>query len=107
MVEGLRSSNVAVVDAGRVPSRPVPYVLIIPALSLVLGGFIGIAGALLVESTSDRIEAMATIENSLRAPILAVLPMTAGTPLQELSAASFRSFAADSATVTRIPRLER
>lgn len=76
VIEGLRSSNVAVVDPGRVPSKPIPYILIIPALSLVLGGFFGIAGALLVESTSDRIEGMATIENSLRAPILAVLPMT-------------------------------
>ena len=76
VMEGLRSSNVAVVDPGRIPSKPIPYILIIPALSLVLGGFFGIAGALLVESTSDRIEGMATIENSLRAPILAVLPMT-------------------------------
>ena len=76
VMEGLRSSNVAVVDPGRVPSKPIPYILIIPALALVLGGFFGIAGALLVESTSDRIEGMETIENSLRAPILAVLPMT-------------------------------
>jgi succinoglycan biosynthesis transport protein ExoP len=76
VVEGLRSSNVAVVDPGRVPSKPIPYILIIPALSLVLGSFFGIAGALLVESSSDRIEGMATIENSLQAPILAVLPMT-------------------------------
>jgi polysaccharide biosynthesis transport protein len=76
VMEGLRSSNVAVVDPGRVPSKPIPYTLIIPALSLLLGGFFGIAGALLIESTSDRIEAMSSIENSLRAPILAVLPMT-------------------------------
>jgi succinoglycan biosynthesis transport protein ExoP len=76
VIEGLRSSNVAVVDPGRIPSKPVPYILIIPALSLVLGGFFGIAGALLVESTSDRIEGMTSIENSLQGPILAVLPMT-------------------------------
>ena len=76
VMEGLRSSNVAVVDPGRVPSNPIPYILIIPALSLFLGGFVGIAAALLVESTSDRIEGMAALENSLRAPILAVLPMT-------------------------------
>jgi polysaccharide biosynthesis transport protein len=76
VIEGLRSSNVAVVDPGRVPSKPIPYILIIPALSLVLGYFFGIAGALLVESTSDRIEGMANLENSLRAPILAVLPLT-------------------------------
>jgi succinoglycan biosynthesis transport protein ExoP len=80
VVEGLRSSNVAVVDPGRVPSKPIPYILIIPALSLLLGGFFGIAAALFVESTSDRIEAMETIESSLRAPILAVLPITQENP---------------------------
>jgi polysaccharide biosynthesis transport protein len=76
VIEGLRSSNVAVVDPGRVPSKPIPYVLIIPALSLALGGFFGVAGALFVESTSDRIEGMLAIERSLAAPILAVLPLT-------------------------------
>ena len=76
VIEGLRSSNIAVVDPGRIPSKPIPYVLLIPGLSLILGGFFGVASALLVESTSDRIEGMAAIENSILAPILAVLPMT-------------------------------
>jgi polysaccharide biosynthesis transport protein len=75
VIEGLRSSNLAVVDAGRVPSKPIPYILIIPALSLAFGAFLGVAGALFVESTSDRIEGMTTLERALPAPILAVLPM--------------------------------
>ena len=41
VIEGLRSSNVAVVDPGRIPSKPLPYALIIPALSLVLGSSAG------------------------------------------------------------------
>ena len=76
VVEGLRSSNISVVDPGRVPSRPVPDTLICLALSLIGGCFFGVSGALFVEATSDRIETMATIERALNAPVLAVLPVT-------------------------------
>jgi capsular exopolysaccharide synthesis family protein len=76
VIEGLRSSNVSVVDAGRVPSRPVPDVPIVLALSLFSGCFVGVSGALLANATNDRIETMATIERSLKTPILAILPMT-------------------------------
>ena len=76
VVEGLRSSNVSVVDAGRIPSRPVPDIPIYMALSLLCGCFVGVSGALIAEATSDRIETMATIESTLNTPILAVLPMT-------------------------------
>lgn len=76
VIEGLRSSNVSVVDAGRIPSKPLPDILIVLALSLVAGCFLGTAGALLTEVTSDRLEGIVTIENALHAPILAVLPMT-------------------------------
>ena len=76
VVEGLRSSNIAVVDAGRVPSKPFPYILVVPALSILLGGFLGIAGALFIESTSDRVEGMVMIEKAIRAPLLAILPVT-------------------------------
>jgi polysaccharide biosynthesis transport protein len=76
VIEGLRSSNVSVVDEGRVPSRPVPDIPIVLALSLVGGCFVGVSGALFADATNDRIETMATIERSLKAPILAVLPMT-------------------------------
>ena len=76
VIEGLRSSNVAVVDKGRIPSQPVPYTLIIPALSLLIGSFIGIAIALLADATNDRIEEMETIENLLHTQILAILPLT-------------------------------
>jgi succinoglycan biosynthesis transport protein ExoP len=76
VIEGLRSSNVSVVDRGRVPSRPVPDVPIVLALSLVSGCFVGVSGALVANATNDRIETMATIERSLKTPILAILPMT-------------------------------
>jgi capsular exopolysaccharide synthesis family protein len=76
VIEGLRSSNISVVDPGRVPSRPVPDVPIVLALSVICGCFVGVSGALIADATSDRIETMDTIERSLNTPILAILPMT-------------------------------
>jgi polysaccharide biosynthesis transport protein len=75
VIEGLRSSNISVVDAGKAPSKPLPDVLIVLALSLICGCVLGVAGALFVEATNDRVEGMATIENALQTKILAVLPM--------------------------------
>ena len=74
VIEGLRSSNVSVVDAGRIPSKPLPDILIVLALSLICGSFLGIVGAVFAEATNERVEGMATIENALRTKILAVLP---------------------------------
>jgi capsular exopolysaccharide synthesis family protein len=76
VIEGLRSSNISIVDAGRIPSRPVPDTLICLALSLFVGCFAGVAGALFVDATNDRIDGIATIENALHTQVLAVLPMT-------------------------------
>jgi len=76
VIEGLRSSNISVVDAGRIPSKPRPDILICLALSLFAGCFMGASGALLAEATNDRIEGIATIENALHTPVLVVLPMT-------------------------------
>jgi polysaccharide biosynthesis transport protein len=76
VIEGLRSSNISVVDAGRIPSKPLPDTLICLALSLFCGCFLGLSGALLADATNDRIEGIATIENALNTQILAILPMT-------------------------------
>ena len=56
MIEGLRSSNVSVVDAGTNSIEAAPDILIVLALSLVCGCFLGIAGALFAEATNDRVE---------------------------------------------------
>jgi succinoglycan biosynthesis transport protein ExoP len=76
VIEGLRSSNISVVDAGMVPSRPLPDIPICLALALLFGCFTGVGGALVSDVTSDRVEEMAAIEKTLRTPILAVLPIT-------------------------------
>jgi len=75
VIEGLRSSNVAVVDAGRTPSKPVPDIPIVLALSLVCGCFVGVGGAVFAEATDNRVEVMETIESALHTKILAILPM--------------------------------
>lgn len=79
VVQGLRSSNISVIDVGRSPSRPSPDIPILLALSVIIGSFFGVTGALFVDATSDRIETMATIERALQTPILAILPVTHGT----------------------------
>jgi succinoglycan biosynthesis transport protein ExoP len=74
VINGLRSSNISVVDPGRVPSKPLPDVLIIMALSLFLGCFAGAACAIYADATNDRVDGMETIENALQTNILAILP---------------------------------
>jgi polysaccharide biosynthesis transport protein len=75
VIEGLHSSNISVIDAGRIPSKPVPDVPIYLALSLVCGCIFGAAGAVFAEAMDDRVEGMASIEKALKARILAVLPL--------------------------------
>lgn len=80
VVQGLRSSNISIVDPGQIPAKPLPDIPIILALSLFLGLFMGVTGSIVADATSNRIEAMAAIENALGAPILAILPMTQDGP---------------------------
>ncbi len=74
--EGLRSSNVSLVDIGRVPSKPRPDILMCLGVSFIAGLLAGVVLAIFLEATNDRIEAIGAIENALHAPILAVLPTT-------------------------------
>jgi polysaccharide biosynthesis transport protein len=81
VIEGLHSSNVSVVDAGRIPSKPLPDLLIVLALSLAAGCLLGTGRALFAEATSDQIEGIAAIENAIHTRVLAIIPMTGeGTP---------------------------
>lgn len=79
VLEGLHSSNITVVDPGRVPARPVkPNVPLYLAASLMAGAFLGCLAALFREATDDRIQSLDVIEAGLGTPILAVLPSTQG-----------------------------
>jgi capsular exopolysaccharide synthesis family protein len=76
VMEGLRTTNISVVDPGRVPSKPVkPNVPIYLALSIFGGVFLGACFALFQEATDERIQSLELVEDSLQAPIVAVLPL--------------------------------
>lgn len=79
VLEGLHSSNITVVDPGRIPAKPVkPNVPLYLSLSLVGGAFLGSIGALFRDATDDRIQSMEMVEAALATPILAILPLVNG-----------------------------
>ena len=78
VMEGLRSSNVTVVDPGRVPAKPArPNVPVYLGLSLFGGLFLGSVGALFLDSVDDRVQSMEMIERTLNTPLLGVIPSAA------------------------------
>ncbi|HEY3990286.1 MAG TPA: polysaccharide biosynthesis tyrosine autokinase [Acidobacteriaceae bacterium] len=79
VIEGLRTTNISVVDPGRVPSKPVkPNVPLYLAASIFGGVFLGACFALFQEATDERIQSLELVEDSLQAPIAAVLPLAPG-----------------------------
>jgi succinoglycan biosynthesis transport protein ExoP len=83
VIDGLRSSNISVVEPGRVPATPAkPNVPIYLGVSLVGGLFLGVCGALLMDTLDSRIQSFEGVEQLLEAPLLAVLPKF-GKPAQK------------------------
>jgi polysaccharide biosynthesis transport protein len=78
VIEGLRSSNVTVVDPGRVPAKPArPNVPVYLALALFGGLFLGSVGALFLDSIDNRVQSIEMIEQSLNTQLLGVIPNAA------------------------------
>jgi succinoglycan biosynthesis transport protein ExoP len=83
VIDGLRSSNISVVEPGRVPAKPAkPNVPIYLGVALCGGLFFGVCGALLMESLDSKIQSFEGVEQLLGAPLLAVLPKF-GKPAQK------------------------
>jgi succinoglycan biosynthesis transport protein ExoP len=77
VIEGFRSSNLSIVDPARVPAKPVqPNVPVYLVLSIIGGAFFGCAGALFLDSVDGRVQSLPMIEQSLRTPLLAVIPFS-------------------------------
>jgi succinoglycan biosynthesis transport protein ExoP len=75
VIQGLRSSNISIVEPGRVPAKPAkPDVPLYLAISLISGLFVGVCGALFAESLDSRIQSFEGVEQLLESPLLAVLP---------------------------------
>ncbi len=75
VLQGLRSSNITVVDPGRTPSRPrQPNVPLYLAFSVGAGVFLGGCSALILDSIDDKIQAVEEIERDLQMVPLGVLP---------------------------------
>ncbi len=81
VMEGLRSSNIAVVEPGRTPAKPArPNVPIYLGISLFAGLFLGGCGALLAEALDDKIQSFGAVEQFLETPLLGVLPVLGRAP---------------------------
>jgi polysaccharide biosynthesis transport protein len=75
ILEGLKSSNITVVDPGRVPSKPSkPNVPLYMVIALAGGFLLGCCGALVVDTLDNKISGFADMEQALGQPVLGVLP---------------------------------
>jgi succinoglycan biosynthesis transport protein ExoP len=75
VLEGLRSSNISVVDPARIPSKPAkPNVPVYLALSLVGGLFLGSACAIVVDLRDNKIRDLRELEAEMGNTPLGILP---------------------------------
>ena len=75
VLQGLRSSNITVVDPGRTPSRPKqPNIPVYLCVSLIVGLFLGACAALVADSIDDKIQSVEEIERELELVPLGILP---------------------------------
>ena len=75
VLEGLRSSNVSIVDPARVPSKPSkPNVPMSLALALVGGLFLGCGGAIVVDTRDNKIRDLRELEAAVGKAPIGILP---------------------------------
>jgi capsular exopolysaccharide synthesis family protein len=83
VLEGLRSSNITVVDPARVPSKPAkPNVPLYLAASVVLGLFIGCGSAFIVDLRDNKIRDLGELESQTGHMTFGVLPHFASKELR-------------------------
>lgn len=80
VLEGLQSSNITVVDPGRVPSKPVkPNVPLYLLIALCGGLFLGTCGALLADALDNKINTVSDLETEIGESVLGLLPKVSET----------------------------
>ncbi len=99
VLEGLRSTNITVVDQARTPARPSrPYAPVYVPISLGLGIVLGVCAALFIELTDTSVHTVEELEVISQAPVIAVLPlykMSSGLSLPRLDYAARGTKAGD------------
>lgn len=84
----LQSAIARVVDAATVPTKPIkPQKMQIIAIALVLGLFIGVLAALLIDRLDNTLKSSHDVEAKLKAPLLAVVPKLAKSETRRTSTA--------------------
>ncbi len=75
VLQGLRSSNITVVDPGRIPAKPKkPNVPVYLAIALIVGSFAGAGASLLTDVTDDKIQGIEELEQLQGATVLGIMP---------------------------------
>ena len=78
VLAGLQSSNITIVDPGRVPAKPIkPNVPIYLLVSLCAGFILGTCGALLVDTLDNKINNVTDLEGVFGRTVMGVLPEVA------------------------------
>ena len=81
VLEGLRSSNITVVDPGRVPAKPKkPNVPLYLAIALFTGLFCGAGASLFIDAVDDRIQGVEQLEQLHEVTLLGIMPFSKTTP---------------------------
>lgn len=84
VLEGLRSSNITVVDPGRVPSKPsTPNVPLSMAIGLGSGLFLGCFAALLLDTLDNKIKSIAETEELTGQSLFGATPLFASADIPE------------------------
>ena len=80
VLAGLHSSNITVVDPGRVPAKPVTPNVPLYLFAALCGGLaLGVCGTLLIDALDNKINTVTDLEGEIGQSVLGLLPQAPGT----------------------------
>jgi polysaccharide biosynthesis transport protein len=86
VLQGLKASNITVVDPGRIPAKPTkPNILLILAGALFAGPFVGCCGALVVDALDSKIRNIQEFQDRMDVTAMGVLPFYGDKPVLRLA----------------------
>jgi capsular exopolysaccharide synthesis family protein len=82
VLQGLKASNITVVDPGRIPAKPTkPNILLVLAAALLGGPFFGCFGALLVDALDSKIQNIREFEERMSVTAMGIIPFYGERPM--------------------------